>query len=152
LQIFGVSPKSIFHSCYETKAQTEALITVLAILRYKADTGQFPETLDGLVSSGYLKAVPNDPYSNSALVYKLTEDGFKLYSVGKDFSDDGGTIEVVNEAMQMPGFRKTGIIPRIHSPDIVYWPVRDLEKLRYEFTFKEAERLRVEKKAETQKK
>ncbi|MCD6298221.1 MAG: hypothetical protein J7M30_13825, partial [Deltaproteobacteria bacterium] len=152
LQIFGVSPKSIFHSYYETKAQTEALITVLAILRYKTDTGQFPETLNELISLGYLKAVPNDPYSNSALVYKLTEDGFKLYSVGKDFSDDGGMIEVVNEAMQMPGFRKTGIIPRVHSPDIVYWPVRDLEKLRYEFTFKQAERLRVEKEAEAQRK
>jgi len=152
LQIFGVSPKSIFHSYYEATAQTEALIAVLATLRYKIDTGQFPETLNELISLGYLKAVPNDPYSSSSLVYKLTEDGFKLYSVGKDFSDDGGMIEVVNEAMQMLGFGRTSIIPRVHSPDIVYWPVKDLEKLRYEFSFKEAERLRVEKEAEAQRK
>ena len=142
LQIFGISPKSVFHSYYEAKAQTEALIAVLAILRYKADTGQFPETLNELVSSGYLQAVPNDPYSSSSLVYKLTKDGFKLYSVGKDFSDDGGIIEVVNEAMQMPGFGKTGIIPRVHSPDIVFWPVEDFEKLCYEFSSKETERLK----------
>ena len=61
-------------------------------------------------------------------------------------------IEVVNEAMQMPGFMGTSIIPHIHSPDIVYWPVKDLMKLRYEFTFEEAERLRATKKAEAQRK
>ncbi len=141
----SIDPNGIFHSYHQTRAQTEALAAILASLRHKIDTGQFPETLNELVSSGYLQAVPNDPYSNSSLVYKLTEDGFKLYSVGEDFSDDGGTIEVVNEAMQMPGFGKTGIAARVHSPDIVYWPVRDLERLRYEFTFKEAERLRAEK-------
>lgn len=145
------SMESIFHSYHKTKAQTEALIAILATLRYKIDIGQFPETLNELVSSGYLQAVPNDPYSSSSLVYKLTEDDFKLYSVGKDFSDDGGMIEVVNEAMQMPGFRGTSIIPHVHSPDIVYWPVKDLMKLRYEFTFEEAEKLRAEKGAEAEK-
>lgn len=54
--------------------------------------------------------------------------------------------------MQTPGFRGTSIIPHVHSPDIVYWPVKDLMTLRYEFTFKEAERLRVEKEAEAQRK
>ena len=137
---------------YKTRAQAEALIATLAVFRFKADTGQFPESVDKLVSSGYLQAVPNDPYSSSSLVYKLTEDGFKLYSVGKDFSDDDGMIKVVNEAMQMPGFRGTSIFPHVHSPDIVYWPVEDLMKLRYEFTFEEAERLRVEKEAEAQRK
>ncbi len=151
LHILGIN-QSIFHSYYETTAQTEALIAVIAILRYKADTGQFPETLDELVSSNYLQAVPKDPYSSSSLVYKLTEGGFKLYSVGKNFSDDGGMIEIVNEAMQMPGFEGTGIIPRIHSPDIVYWPVKDLTTLRHEFLLKEAERFRVEKDAESERK
>lgn len=146
------SMESIFHSYHKTKAQTEALITILATLRYKIDASQFPETLNELVSSGYLQAVPNDPYSNSSLVYKLTEDSFKLYSVGEDFSDDGGTIELVNEAMQMPGFMVTGIIPHVHSPDIVYWPVKDLKRLRYEFTLKEAEKFRAEKEAEIQRK
>ncbi len=124
LQIFGVSPRSIFYLYHETKTQTEALIAVLAILRYKTDTGQFPETLDELVSSGHLHAAPNDPYSSSSLVYKLTEEGFKLYSVGRDFSDEGGTVEVLNEPMQMPGFKKVAIIPRVYPLDIVYWPVK----------------------------
>lgn len=145
------SMESIFYSYHKTRARTEALVAVLVILRYKADTGQFPESLDKLVSAGYLPALPNDPYSDGPLVYKFTEDNFKLYSIGKDFSDDGGIIGVVNKARQEPGFRGTSIVPHVHSPDIVYWPVKDLMKLRYEFTFEEAERLRAEKDAEAQK-
>ncbi len=152
LQIFGVSPKSTFHLYHKTSTQTEALIAILAVFRFKADTNQLPKTLDELVSAGYLQSIPMDPYSSGPLVYKLTEDNFELYSVGEDFSDDGGVIEVVNKARQEPGFRGTIIAPYVHSPDIAYWPVKDLNKLRYEFTFEEAERLRGEKEAETQRK
>jgi len=130
----GIDPNNIFHSYHRTKAQTEALIAILTILQYKADTGQFPESLDKLVSTGYLQALPNDPYSDGPLVYKFTEDNFKLYSIGEDFSDDGGVSEVVNKARQGTGFRGTGIAPYVHSPDIVYWPVKELKKLCYEFT------------------
>jgi len=145
--------ESIFYSYHKTRAETEALIAVLAILRYKADTGQFPESLDKLVSNGYLQSVPQDPYSDGPLVYKLTEDNFELYSIGKDFSDDGGIIEVVNKARQEPRFKGTTLlIPHVHSPDIVYWPVKDLTKLRYEFTLEEAERLKAERKTEARKK
>jgi len=148
----GIDPNGIFHSYHKTVSQTGALIAVLAILRYKSDTGQFPESLDKLVSTGYLQSAPMDPYSNKPLVFKVTEDNFELYSVGKDFEDSGGVIEVVNEARQEPGFRGTTIVPYVHSPDIVYWPVKDLMKLRHEFTFEEAERLKAEKEAEAQKK
>jgi len=134
LQILGVSPKNTFDSYHKTRAQTEALIAIIGTLRYKIDTGEFPETLNGLVSSGYLQAVPNDPYSSGPLVYKRTAGGFTLYSIGEDFSDNGGVFEVVNEMRQESGFRGTGIAPYVHSPDIVYWPVQKLKNLRYEFT------------------
>jgi len=152
LDIGIIDPTSIFHSYHKTRAQVEALIATLAVFRFKADTDQFPESLNELVSSGYLQAVPNDPYSSSSLVYKLTEDGFKLYSVGKDFSDDYGIIEVVNEAIQMPGFRGTSIIPHVHSPDIVYWPFKEFKKLRHEFTVEEVKRLKAEREQEARKK
>ena len=106
----GISSNSVFHSYHKTRAQAEALITILATLRYKIDTGQFPETLNELVSSGYLKAVPNDPYSSSSLVYKLTEDGFRLYSVGVNFKDDGGAVKL----------------------DIIYWPVQQRREIDVE--------------------
>jgi len=103
----GIDPKGIYHSYYKTKAQTEALIAVLTILRYKADTGQYPESLDKLVSAGYMQAVPMDPYSDGPLVYKVTENNFKLYSVGENFIDDGG---------------------EPYPADIIYWPVKRLER------------------------
>ena len=105
-----IDSKGIFQRYHKTKAQTEALIAVLAILRYKNDSGQFPESLDKLVSAGYLKAIPQDPYSNSPLIYKPTETNFKLYSVGPDFKDDGGVIKL----------------------DIIYWPVQQQREIKIE--------------------
>jgi len=102
LETLGINPVGIFFSYHKTRAQTNALIAVLAILRYKADTDGFPESLDKLVSSGYLQNVPRDPYSNKSLVYKVTEDDFKLYSVGDNFKDDGGKDKL----------------------DDIYWPVQ----------------------------
>ena len=39
---------------------------------------------------GYIKQLPMDPYSDKPLIYKLTDKGFILYSIGRDFKDDGG--------------------------------------------------------------
>ncbi len=36
-----------------------------AIDQYYADKNQYPPTLDDLVSSGYLRALPKDPFTNS---------------------------------------------------------------------------------------
>lgn len=152
LDILAISPQGILRPYHRAKAKAHALIAILAITRFKAVDNRFPNTLDELASAGYIQSVPMDPYSNKPLVYKVTDGNFKVYSVGEDFSDDGGVIEVVNEARQEPGFRGTTIVPYVHSPDIVYWPVKDLMKLRQEFAFEEAERLKAEKEAEAQKK
>ncbi len=37
-----------------------------AIDQYYADRGQYPQGLDTLVTDGYLRAVPKDPFTNSA--------------------------------------------------------------------------------------
>jgi len=96
------------------KADTEALITTLAFLRYKADKGLFLRKLDELLSSGYLKNLPTDPYSDKSLVYKRTKDNFVLYSLGADFDDDGGIPSKWGEG------EKGG--------DQVFWPVQPPEK------------------------
>ena len=36
-----------------------------AIDQYYADKGQYPASLDALVSDGYLRAIPKDPFTNS---------------------------------------------------------------------------------------
>jgi hypothetical protein len=127
LQLLGINPTSTFHLYHKTKTQTQALLAVLAILRFKTDNGRLPATLDELVSTGYLKSVPMDPYSDGSLVYKPSEDNFKLYSVGEDFSDDGGVSEI--RTRQESRSNETHTVPYIYSPDIVYWPYKDLKKL-----------------------
>ncbi|AQQ08674.1 hypothetical protein L21SP3_00463 [Sedimentisphaera cyanobacteriorum] len=102
LKLFCINPQNIFELYNNTGMQAEALVTVLATLRYRIDKGQFPETINELVSSRYLQTVPNDSYSNGSLIYRLMGDGFKLYSVGENFKDDGGVVKL----------------------DIIYWPVQ----------------------------
>lgn len=130
MKIGFIDPVGILHTFYKTRAQTGALVAVLAILRFKEDNHQFPTSLDELVSTGYLKSVPMDPYSNGTLVYKIAEDSFKLYSVGEDFSDDGGSNE--SKATQESVYRWGYVIPHSSSADIVYWPYKDLMRLRNE--------------------
>ncbi len=92
------------------RAEKDALIVSLALLRYKADKGQFPITLQSLVSTGYLANLPMDPYSDKPLVYKRVKDNFVLYSIGIDFDDDGGTPVKLDEDKL--------------NGDKVFWPVQ----------------------------
>jgi hypothetical protein len=136
LQFLGISPKSTFDLYHQTRTQTEALITILAILRFKADNNRLPTSLKELVSDGYLKSLPMDPYSNGPLVYKTTEDNFKLYSVGEDFSDDGGVSKVRSK-------KESGL----YLHDVVYWPVE-----RYENQLKKLEKEKAEREAKAKEK
>jgi general secretion pathway protein G len=41
-----------------------------AIDQYYADKGQYPSTLEALVSDGYLRALPKDPITNSTTTWQ----------------------------------------------------------------------------------
>jgi len=86
----------------------EALIATVSILRYEKEHNKYPESLEQLVESEYIKIVPQDPFSGNSLVYKKTDDGFILYSVGLNMIDDRGVI--VNNKWAKEG-------------DAVFWPV-----------------------------
>ncbi|HUT30993.1 MAG TPA: hypothetical protein VMX13_14465 [Sedimentisphaerales bacterium] len=95
---------------WRNKAAADALITTLAVLRYKTDKGQLPDKLDLLVSEGCLKQLPMDPYGDKPLVYKKTSDNFTLYSLGADFDDDSGAPSNWGEGQK--------------GGDMVFWPVQ----------------------------
>jgi hypothetical protein len=107
---------------YEVRSKTEALITTIGIIRFKKDTGRLPKSLEELKKKNYIGEIPLDPFSNKALVYKLLDDDFALYSVGRNFKDDDGK----------PGFRPSSYLWMLGSPmpddekgdDIVFWPVK----------------------------
>jgi len=71
-------------------ANRDALLTTLALLRYRHDRGSLPKGLQELLSTDYLSQLPMDPYSDKPLVYRQTGNNFILYSLGGDFDDDGG--------------------------------------------------------------
>lgn len=80
----------VIETCWRGKTHGEAVGAVLAILIHQAEKGKSPDSLDRLVAADYLNGVPTDPYSGKPLVYKTTGGSFTLYSVGADFSDNGG--------------------------------------------------------------
>jgi hypothetical protein len=60
-----------------------------ALALYHCDHKQYPKSLDALAPK-YLPKVPEDMFSGKPLVYRPTENGYLLYSVGMNGKDDGG--------------------------------------------------------------
>ncbi len=94
---------------WRLRTRTAALLATLAIFRYRADTGHLPASLNELVSTGCLDAVPMDPFGDGPLVYRRQDGDFVLYSRGLDFDDDGG----------IPSYWGKGD----KGGDQVFWPV-----------------------------
>ena len=90
IETAGSAMPKVIELEYRIRAEEQALITTLAAMRYNADSGGYPATLPQLLSTGYIKELPQDPFSDKPLVYKQARQGFTLYSFGADFDDDGG--------------------------------------------------------------
>jgi hypothetical protein len=70
--------------------EIETLAVALAC--YHAETGRWPAELKELCPS-LLKAIPTDRFSGKPLIYRPSEKGYLLYSIGKNGKDDGGQRE-----------------------------------------------------------
>jgi len=90
IEVLGSPMAKVIEIESRIRADEQALITTLAVLRYNADSDEYPVMLQQLVSSGHIKELPMDPFSDKPLVYKQTIQSFTLYSFGADFDDDGG--------------------------------------------------------------
>jgi hypothetical protein len=75
---------------WRARAGRGATLAILAIELYRLEKGSLPASLDELVKSGYLTELPMDPWSDGLLVYRRIDDGYTLYGVGEDFTDNGG--------------------------------------------------------------
>lgn len=95
----------VLRESYAGQAKHEAAQTIVALLRYKSDHGQFPDSLDQLVPQ-YLEAVPQDPFGPGPLTYKRQGDDFVLHRLSPDFKDNGSKYD--------PVFGK--------GADDVFWP------------------------------
>jgi hypothetical protein len=102
---------------YRSKTEIQAATTIIAIIRYKQENGTYPDNLEGLLKAGLIKEIPGDPFSDKPLIYKKTEKGFTLYSVGPDFVDNSGIMGVDKDGK-----------PRLWNEtggDAVFWPVAE---------------------------
>ena len=66
--------------------------TALALALFKIDAGVYPDTLAELVP-GHLPEIQLDPFDGMPLRYVKTEKGYRIYSVGDNLTDDGGTFQ-----------------------------------------------------------
>jgi hypothetical protein len=62
-----------------------------SLAAYKADRGAYPQRLDELVPK-YVAAIPKDAFSDKGqeIIYRRTENGYVLYSIGRNGQDEGG--------------------------------------------------------------
>lgn len=73
------------------EAQFDALRIAVAVLRYRKDTGRLPPDLKALTPKYLPKPLP-DPFTGKPFVYRRTETGWKVYSLGPNLRDDGGVL------------------------------------------------------------
>lgn len=81
------------------RIDNELTRTLIALHRYKADTGHFPNRIERLVPD-YLDAVPTDGWDpdGKPLRYRRSLDpaGYTIYSVGYNGKDNGGGPDVLH--------------------------------------------------------
>ena len=99
-----------YHYAYRLKAQKDALIVTAAIMRYRLAQGDLPDELEQLIRADYLDSLPLDPYSDAPFVYRKSVSDFLLYSLGRDFDDDGGVRSSSEKNFE---------------GDDVFWPLED---------------------------
>lgn len=87
-------------------------------MRFHQDKGRLPSELDELVKGGYLRQLPADPYSDKPLVYSVKGENFKIYSLGKNYRDDGGKGH----------FLPNPLCSQISPTDLVFWPPTEPRK------------------------
>jgi hypothetical protein len=105
---------------YRGKMQHESTLAGLALKRWRLEKDAYPQTLNELIASGFLKELPMDPYSDKPLVYKKMGDDFILYSIGPNFKDDEGQVAMEHGRPAKWGTAEAG--------DIVLWPLSRIDK------------------------
>jgi hypothetical protein len=73
-------------------AKLRCALVALAAERYRQGEGFWPGSLETLVKAKYIDAVPLDPFDGKALRSRRLADGFLVYSIGVDRTDNGGIL------------------------------------------------------------
>ena len=89
--------ESVVRSAAETLARTRASAAAVAVARYRlAHGGTLPGSLQALIPE-YLTAPLVDPYTGKELKYVHDGESYKVYSLGVNRTDDGGTWDLSSD-------------------------------------------------------
>ena len=70
-------------------ARHQNVRAAIGLAAYHHDHGRYPKQLSQLRPK-YMKQLPTVHYSGKPLIYKPTDDGYLVYSVGPNGKDDNG--------------------------------------------------------------
>jgi len=84
------------------QAEVRVLRVWLALRCARTKGTGLPVNLEGLAPE-YLEKVPLDPFSGKPMLYKRTDAGCLVYSVGDDRTDDGGAEPAAGKTRYGPG-------------------------------------------------
>ncbi len=97
---FAICLEPVVESSMRARVKHDLSIVALALSIHKAEQGQYPEKLDELVP-GILPELPLDGFADKPLTYRRTDEGYLLYSVGPNMTDDGG-VTAESESLELP--------------------------------------------------
>jgi hypothetical protein len=78
-------------TCARNQTTVNQAMLACALERYRHANGQFPATLEMLVPK-FADKLPHDLIGGGPLHYRLTADGYVLYSIGWNQKDDDGVV------------------------------------------------------------
>jgi len=114
LNIFAPEISGLHMINWINKIDTDSTLLIIALIRYRQDTGSYPATLADIVKNGYLEKIPVDPFSGNSIAYRKTNNDFLLYSYGEDLDDDSGEVSR-NEKGKIINWPSEG--------DYIFWPI-----------------------------
>ncbi len=71
-------------------AQQRLTLLAAALKLHQLRHGEYPDTLDALAPDP-LAEIPLDPFTNEPFVYERRDEGFAIWSLGRNGVDDGGS-------------------------------------------------------------
>ncbi len=88
-ETFEASITPTEHAIHRHEVLLRLFLAEAAVRQFELEQGTPPQSLAVLVPD-YLGSVPDDPLGEGPLKYRRTDDGYLLYSVGRNGRDDGG--------------------------------------------------------------
>ena len=75
-----------------------------ALERFRITNARYPERLEELVPQ-FIGKLPHDPCDGQPFRYRVTPEGYLLYSIGTDLKDDGGKVNDLRDLPAGPDWR-----------------------------------------------